>query len=139
MTIGEIIINYRNAHKLSQREFAKQCGLSNGTISNIESGVNPRTHEILAPNLTTINQLAKGMNMSINNLIEVADDVPISLYAEFENNSFDPPLTANETHLLDYYRNFNEEGQEKLLDTAYDMSQLDRYKKRDESDVAEEA
>ncbi len=98
MTIGEIIVKYRNEHKLSQRKFAEQCGLSNGTISIIESGVNPRTHDPLVPNLSTINQLAKGMNITIQSLIESADDVPISLCVDFDTNSNVPSLTANNIH-----------------------------------------
>lgn len=38
-------------------------------------------------------------------------------------------LTKDEKQMLDYFRGFNKEGQEKLLNEAYDMSQLDRYKK----------
>lgn len=97
MTIGEIIVKYRNEHKLSQREFAKRCGLSNGAISIIESGVNPRTHESLVPNLSTINQLAKGMNMSIQNLIESADDVPISL-CDIPRNDTSDMFSYNNIH-----------------------------------------
>lgn len=37
-------------------------------------------------------------------------------------------LTKDEKQLLDYFRGFNDEGQDKLLNEAYDMSQLDRYK-----------
>lgn len=48
-------------------------------------------------------------------------------------------LTADEKILLETYRNFNNEGKEKLLDTASDMAQLDRYKKCAESDVVEGA
>lgn len=40
-----------------------------------------------------------------------------------------PLVTANEARLLDYYRCFNKEGQEKLIDIASDMAQLERYKK----------
>lgn len=37
-------------------------------------------------------------------------------------------LTKDEKQLLDYFRGFNKEGQDKLLDISFDMSQLDRYK-----------
>ena len=46
-------------------------------------------------------------------------------------------LTDDEKTLLDTYRGFNDEGKEKLLDTASDMAQLDRYKKCAKSDVVE--
>lgn len=46
-------------------------------------------------------------------------------------------LTPDEKELLDTYRSFNNEGKEKLLDTASDMAQLNRYKKCAKSDVVE--
>lgn len=79
MTIGEAIILYRKKHGLSQREFSKQCGLSNGLISMLEKGINPNTQEAMVPTLPTLNLLAKGMKISINALIEMVDDLPISL------------------------------------------------------------
>ena len=36
MKIGEYIRQYREENKLSQREFAKMCGLSNAYISMLE-------------------------------------------------------------------------------------------------------
>lgn len=49
------------------------------------------------------------------------------------NNHRTPPLLATAGFIV------YTEGKEKLLGTASDMSQLDRYKKRSETDVAQEA
>lgn len=125
MTIGEIIIKFRNEHKLSQREFAKQCGLSNGSISIIESGINPNTREPLIPNLSTINQLAKGMNISIQSLIESAEDLPISLSVEFDSVS---NITVDEKRLITDYRSLNETGKKKILDIVSDFTKIKEYK-----------
>ncbi len=216
MTIGEIIKKYRASQNISQREFAIKCGLSNGIISIIEKGTNPKTNEPIIPTLPTINSLAKGMGMKIDNLLEMLDDMDVSLSRNLNieqtdraaestkekgmtvenslkalilerfksvrafaaaigkpyssvNNIFlcgvsdagistviplcralgidadalvdgeiksrytlevSEILTPDEKHLLDCFRNFNEEGQEKVLDTVSDMTQLDRYKKR---------
>lgn len=118
MSIAENIKQLRMLHKMNQVEFGIIAGVSDKAVSSWETGEK-------TPRIGAIQKIADHFGILKSDIIE---DKPE-----------DPPLTANETHLLDYYRNFNEEGQEKLLDTAYDMSQLDRYKKRDESDVAEEA
>ncbi len=42
----------------------------------------------------------------------------------------DVPLTLDEKRMLDYFRNFNDEGREEALKRLSEMSELDRYKKR---------
>ena len=79
MTIGEIIKDYRKRNNLSQREFALRCKLSNGSISIIERGVNPKTGEPIIPSLPTLNTIAKGMNITIDELLEQIGDTEISL------------------------------------------------------------
>lgn len=82
MKLGDIILNYRTEHGLSQRQFALRCGLSNGTISNLEKGINPNTGKPLAPSLELLNRLAVCMGMTVTELLVLADDMPISLTAE---------------------------------------------------------
>lgn len=53
-----------------------------------------------------------------------------------ENTSSVAVETAAEERLIAIYRNLNEKGKEKFLDTAEDMSQLDRYKQDGLSDGA---
>lgn len=79
MTIGEIIKQYRKENGLSQREFAKRCGVSNGYISMIEIGVNPSTGEAPMPSLTALKGIAKGMNTTLQNLFSLADDLDIDI------------------------------------------------------------
>lgn len=79
MTIGEIIKNYRAERKISQREFAIKCGLSNGSISLLEKGINPKTNEPIIPSLPTLNTLAQGMGITIDELLEKMGDTEISL------------------------------------------------------------
>ena len=43
MKIGDLIQKYRAEHDMSQRQFAIMCGLSNGYISMLEKGKNPKT------------------------------------------------------------------------------------------------
>lgn len=61
---------------------------------------------------------------------EFASEIPTNIPQGVYN------LTTEEKKLLNAYRNFNDEGKEKLLDTVSDMMQLARYKKPDSiSDV----
>ncbi len=79
MKIGELVKQYRTTHHLSQREFATRCGLSNGMISLIEKGINPQTNEPIIPSLPSLNSIANGMGMNIDDLLERADDMDVSL------------------------------------------------------------
>lgn len=84
MRIGEIVKQYREAHGISQRQFADMCSnqdgsISNGYISMVESGVNPSTGKPLVMTIEKAALIAHGMNMSLHQLIELADDAPVSV------------------------------------------------------------
>lgn len=81
MRIGEIIAAYCKDHGLSYRQFALQCGVTNGYISMIVNGANPKTGRPLNPTIETYGKLAAGMGMTTNELFEVMDDAPVSLAA----------------------------------------------------------
>lgn len=79
MKLRDLIKNYRDAHDLSQRQFANQCNLSNGYISILEKGVNPRTGKPVTPTIPQLKKLADGMAMTLNELFDQVDDMPVSL------------------------------------------------------------
>lgn len=79
MKLRELIKKYRDDHDLSQRQFANQCNLSNGYISILEKGVNPKTGKPVTPTIPQLKKLADGMAMTLNELFEKADDMPVSL------------------------------------------------------------
>lgn len=79
MKLRDLIKNYRDAHDLSQRQFANQCSLSNGYISILEKGVNPKTGKPVTPTIPQLKKLADGMAMTLNELFEQVDDMPVSL------------------------------------------------------------
>lgn len=134
MKLGDYIKNYRLSHDLSQRQFAIKCGVSNGYISMLEEGKNPRTNEPLIPSLNMLKKIANGMNLSIHELISSVDDMPIS----FEDNmdkiaiqesvfsSMD--LSVHEKSVICAYRNHPEmQGAvDKLLGVERDGADIDR-------------
>ncbi len=124
MTIGEKIATRRKELGLTLQEIGSAVGVGKSTVKKWESGyiANMRRDKIAA--------LAKILQLSPAEFIgdESENTIPTQL---------DVILTADEKRLLEYFRNFNEEGQEKLLDTASDMAQLDRYKKGSELGMAE--
>ena len=79
MTLKDLIIEDRNDHGLSQRQFATACGLSNGYISMLEKEMNPNTKLPVTPTLPKLKQLASGMGMSLTDLLVKVDDMPVEL------------------------------------------------------------
>lgn len=86
MTLGELIILYRKEHGLSQRAFAKVCGnVSNGYVSMIENGKNPNTGKPIVLSIDKLHALASGMGMSLQDLLEAVDDMPVDISASVKN------------------------------------------------------
>lgn len=81
MKLSELIIEYRREHGISQRQMASQCSLSTGYISLIEKEINPQTGKPMVPSLAVLNKLAKGMGITLDNLLSVCDDMPVDVSA----------------------------------------------------------
>lgn len=79
MKLGDLIRNYRDTHDLSQRQFALACDLSNGYISILEKGINPATGKAVTPTLPQLKKLATGMHITLSELLEQVDDMPVEL------------------------------------------------------------
>lgn len=82
MKLGELIREYRDQHELSQRQFAEKCDLSNGYISILEKGTNPNTGKPVTPTIPQLKKLAAGLGMSMMDMLESVDDMPIDIAAE---------------------------------------------------------
>ena len=104
MKLGDYIRDYRKQKGISQRQFAAMCGVSNGYISMLEEGKNPRTNEPIVPSLQTLKKICAVIGISIHDLISVVDDMPITMKAEQSS------VTSDETKLSDH---------EKAVITAY--------------------
>lgn len=79
MKLGELIKCYRDEHDLSQRQFANQCGLSNGYISILEKGVNPNTGKPVTPTIPQLKKLADGMGITMSAMLEQVEDMSVDL------------------------------------------------------------
>lgn len=83
MTLSEMIKQYRKAKDISQRDFARICGLSNSLISILEMGVNPQTGKKPQPDLDTYRKIAIGMNRSVQELFaDLGDSETVNIGAD---------------------------------------------------------
>ena len=117
MTIGNFLIEYRERMKISQRTLAQRCGLSNAFISMLEKNENPRTGEPIAPSIDSLQKLAIGMGITLQELAESVDDFPVSL-ASGALGLPESPLSSRECDLLDTFRTLSPEGQSRLSEYA---------------------
>lgn len=95
MTLSEYLKAYRKVHDLSQRQFAANCGVSNGYISMLEKGENPKTGEPITPTPQTVQAIAKGMGMTMQELFLVVDDLYLDLTSEGKQPSRMDGLSAD--------------------------------------------
>lgn len=119
MTLGTFISQYRKLHDLSQRQFATMCELSNGYISMLEKGVNPATGKPVTPTIPQLQKLAKGMGITITDLFERVEDIPIdinSVTTEYHSRlSISRSLSDEEYDLIRKFRSLNESSQQLLI------------------------
>ena len=97
MKLEEVIKKYREEHDISQREFARRCGLSNSLISIFEMGKNPQTGKRIHPDFETYRKLANGMGTSVQKLFEQLGSgalIKINHDYTFENGEFTDFMTA---------------------------------------------
>ena len=93
MKLSNIVIDYRKRMQISQREFARRCGLSNSYISFIENEYNPRTGKPIVPTLEQYQKIASCMDMSVHQLFELLDeDSPVDLHNSPQASEDDPQI-----------------------------------------------
>lgn len=95
MKLGDLIREYREGHELSQRQFAEVCKLSNGYVSMLERGVNPNTGKPITPTIPQLKKLADGMGITIAELIDKVDDMPVDLILTSEETKNAPSVVSD--------------------------------------------
>jgi len=126
MTLGEYIAAYRQEHGLSQRQFGKQCNLTNGYISMLEKNMNPRTGKPISVQMKTLKQIADGLGMTVHDLFLEVDDMPIDLIVEHEKKSGPEEGTELSRKLTDAISQMTEEQQEELWQHAFEILSHDK-------------
>ena len=97
MKLGAIIADYRERMQISQREFARRCGLSNSYISFLEKENNPKTGRPMAPTLVQYKKIASGMNLTVHQLFEILDDdSPVDMSSDSLKLTDNPDVPEND-------------------------------------------
>lgn len=118
MTTGQRMSNRRKELCLSAERIAELLGVSPATIYRYENGsIDKIPGDRLAP-------IADALQTTPAYLMGW-EDAPATTHPITPTDA----LTSAEQSLLMKYRDLNEEGQEKLLDYADDLSQSGKYKK----------
>lgn len=98
MKLGELIHEYRKAHKLSMDALATRSGLSKAYIAILENDRNPISGKPSKPSLETIQKLAKAMSISTDELIASMDaDELVSFEPQPEEKGVCVGLPGSET------------------------------------------
>lgn len=79
MNIGEIVSNYLADNNMSQRQFAKKCGMSNGYISMLVKGKNTHSDNPIIPSLSSLLAISKALGMSLDELLDSIDDMEVDI------------------------------------------------------------
>lgn len=74
MKLGELLKSYRTEHKLSMDAFCELSDLTKGYISMLEKNAHPKSKKPIVPSYETIEKIAKGMQISVESLIDMLDD-----------------------------------------------------------------
>lgn len=74
MKLGELLKSYRTEHKLSMDAFCELSDLTKGYISMLEKNEHPKSKKPIVPSYDTIEKIAKGMQISTEDLINMLDD-----------------------------------------------------------------
>lgn len=138
MTIGEKISTRRKELGLTLEDVGNFVGVGKSTVKKWESGyiANMRRDKIAA--LSKILQMnpAEFINSDIENCNITCNTEKMSKESDVYDK-IKECFGEQVVELIHMFVEFNAEGREKLLDTATDMSQLDRYKKYTKKESSE--
>ena len=123
MKLSQIIKQYRENADITMQDFAEKCGLSKGYISMLEKGQHPQNNRPLVPSISTLQKLAVGMNMSIDQLFSIIDsDVVVSVNVPTPAQDLKP----DEERLLADYRDASDEIRGAAAGMLHDSAERNR-------------
>ena len=111
MKLGELLKSYRTEHKLSMDAFCELSDLTKGYISMLEKNEHPKSKKPIVPSYETIEKIAKGMQISVEGLIDMLDDDQ-----EIQINA--TPLVLSKSSIQTIYDELKPPRQVKVLNYA---------------------
>lgn len=118
MSFGSRLRERREALGLKQSELGKLLGITGSAIGNYENGVSSPKADVL---------------------YRVFDVLKCDANYLFQDEMSEPEDSAWERHLIDSFRQLNEEGQEKVIDYTDDLLATGKYIKIRQLDMGKEA
>ena len=108
----ENMVRIRKAKRISQEQLAKQSGISQSSISFIETGQN-------SPTIFTAQKIADALGVSLVELIGAAPAPPAApvVYT-------DVVLTETERQLISDFRTLNKQGREIILQQMFMVKKI---------------
>ena len=128
MKLGELLKSYRTEHKLSMDAFCELSDLTKGYISMLEKNEHPKSKKPIVPSYDTIEKIAKGMQISTEDLIDMLDDDQ-----EIQINA--TPDLLSKSSIQSIYDQLEPPRQDKVL--TYAERQLNEQKNEEETKVNE--
>lgn len=128
MKLGELLKSYRTEHKLSMDAFCELSDLTKGYISMLEKNEHPKSKKPIVPSYDTIEKIAKGMQISTEDLIDMLDDDQ-----EIQINA--TPVLLSKSPIQTIYDELKPPRQAKVL--TYAERQLNEQKNEEETKINE--
>ncbi|HEU5999841.1 TPA: helix-turn-helix transcriptional regulator, partial [Streptococcus pneumoniae] len=128
MKLGELLKSYRTEHKLSMDAFCELSDLTKGYISMLEKNEHPKSKKPIVPSYDTIEKIAKGMQISTEDLIDMLDDDQ-----EIQINA--TPALLSKSPIQTIYDELERPRQGKVLN--YAKRQLDEQENEEETKINE--
>lgn len=131
MKLGELLKSYRTEHKLSMDAFCELSDLTKGYISMLEKNEHPKSKKPIVPSYDTIEKIAKGMQISTDDLINMLDDEQ-----EIQINA--TPAVLSKSQIQSIYDELEPNGQRKVVTYAEKLrDEQEKRKKAKKNEVSE--
>ena len=130
MKLGELLKSYRTEHKLSMDAFCELSDLTKGYISMLEKNEHPKSKKPIIPSYETIEKIAKGMQLTVENLIDMLDDDQ-----EIQINATPPALSKSRIQTI--YDQLHQPRQAKVLTYAERQLKEQNEEKKKENEASE--
>lgn len=112
MTLGQRLKYLRKKERISQREFAKHAGISQGNLSDMEN-------DKYLPSITTVISIIEYYGFAADWILFGIGPMQAIDYNNISDNSSSVPITADEEELLSVYNDLDSEGKAIVKSTCY--------------------